>query len=234
MHQSRSLSVFMLHPVAYGCSHHCQGYITQSHWGVKAFLTLACLQLQLQSPARAVITLKKIIFVRRGKAEMSERPLHLYIIPIHQSLCSANCTISVEATEGQDSRAALRDFSVCPCQLEFAVALAGCIQTQDDGISSARVCMSVCCQGKFRSILFIHDIPAVVRMRRCNVCKCVCVSVRKNLFSCHPLLLPVSSAFLLKPPLAQEPHLFMLLGPWCHFQLAAEHSFLKINRSQSS
>lgn len=182
MHQSRSLSVFMLHPVAYGCSHHCQGYITQSHWGVKAFLTLACLQLQLQSPARAVITLKKIIFVRRGKAEMSERPLHLYIIPIHQSLCSANCTISVEATEGQDSRAALRDFSVCPCQLEFAVALAGCIQTQDDGISSARVCMSVCCQGKFRSILFIHDIPAVVRMRRCNVCKCVCVSQEKLVF----------------------------------------------------
>lgn len=201
MHQSRSLSVFMLHPVAYGCSHHCQGYITQSHWGVKAFLTLACLQLQLQSPARAVITLKKIIFVRRGKAEMSERPLHLYIIPIHQSLCSANCTISVEATEGQDSRAALRDFSVCPCQLEFAVALAGCIQTQDDGVT---------------------------------MCASVCVSVRKNLFSCHPLLLPVSSAFLLKPPLAQEPHLFMLLGPWCHFQLAAEHSFLKINRSQSS
>lgn len=125
---------------------------------------------------------------------MSERPLHLYIIPIHQSLCSANCTISVEATEGQDSRAALRAFSVCPCQLEFAVALAGCIQTQDDGISSARVCMSVCCQGKFRSILFIYDLPAVVRMRRCNVCKCVCVSQEKLfMFSCHPLhpLLPV-------------------------------------------
>lgn len=131
---------------------------------------------------RAVITLKKIIFVRRGKAEMSERPLHSYIIPIHQSLGSANCTVSVEATEGRDSRAALRDFSVCPCQLEFAVALAGCIQTQDDGISSARVCVSVCCQGKFRSILFIHDIPAVVRKRRCNVCKCVCVSQEKLVF----------------------------------------------------
>lgn len=86
--------------------------------------------------------------------------------------------------------------------------------------------------------------------RACNACKSVllCVSYNcqsENLFSCclssftaslslsshHFISFSLSPLFFLpKSLLAQEPHLFMLLGLRCHFQRVAKNSFLKINR----
>lgn len=98
----------------------------------------------------------------------------------------------------------------------------------------------------------LHYLPVLVCM-----CMYVCVCARpltvsqKNLFSCclssftapisfsasltFPSTTPSPSSrllcfFLLESLLAQEPHLFMLLGLRCHFQLVAKNSVLKINR----
>lgn len=80
-----------------------------------------------------------------------------------------------------------------------------------------------------------------------NMCLCVRpITVNQKLFFFLLPQLPHSLSFFPPPPafyfsrsplfflleslLAQEPHLFMLLGLRCHFQIVAKKSFLKINR----
>lgn len=101
-------------------------------------------------------------------------------------------------------------------------------------------CMSVWCQGKFGSTLFIHAPKGQLLIFQRVWCRTIYTTISVHVsYNCQSeassqrLFLSFSVSpplFLLESLLAQEPHLFMLFGPSVSFQLVAKNSFLKMNR----